>query len=97
MQCQNFTKTLKSHIENPLRGTCRLLKLFPQPIISVYLHNDAKVLHQRRPEESVEELKRQMAIFDKFNYSLRLQTKGREKDLQKVLELISVKLLQDWY
>jgi len=87
--------TLMKHV--PLKFKKLLLKLFPRPTISIYLHNDAETLHQRRPEEPINELQRQMEIFDKFDYSLRLQTTNKQKDIQKVTDFVFSKLLQDWY
>jgi len=73
-----------------------LLSLFPKPTISVYLHNDAEILHQRRPEEPVMELDRQMNIFRKFNYSLTLKTDDKNLTKEKSINYIFSKLLRDW-
>lgn len=74
-----------------------LLSFFPQPTISVLLYNSSEILHQRRPEESIPELERQIAIFDKFRYSLRLKTEEKEKDFQQVAALVITELLKGWY
>ncbi len=74
-----------------------LLGLFPKPTISIYLYNDPEVLHQRRPEESIPELKRQMEIFEKFRYSLRLKTINKESNLKIVLTIVSNNLLMNWW
>ena len=87
--------TLMKHV--PLSFKKILLKLFPKPTISVFLYNEPETLHQRRPEEPVKELERQMNIFNKFRYSLRLKTTNKEEDFGKVINFISSKLLREWY
>ena len=72
------------------------LSLFPKPTISIYLHNDAEILHQRRPEEPIIELNRQMNIFDQFNYSLTLKTNDKNLTQKKSINYIFSKLLRDW-
>jgi len=74
-----------------------LYSLFPKPTISVLLFNTPEVLHQRRPEETVQELQRQMDIFNKLSYNLRLETTDREENKKAVLDLVMTKLLVDWY
>lgn len=71
--------------------------LFPKPSISVLLHNTPEILHQRRPEESIAELQRQMIIFNQLRYDLRLETKNMEEDKRKVLDFVTSRLLIDWY
>lgn len=41
-----------------------LLSLFPIPSLTFYLYNDAEVLYERRKQQSVEELERQMKMFE---------------------------------
>jgi len=64
------------------------LSLFPKPTISIYLYNDAKILHQRRPEESIEELERQMNIFKCFKYTYSIKTDDEKEDTERVLSFI---------
>ncbi len=73
-----------------------LLSLFPRPTISIYLYHEPEVLHQRRPEESIPELKRQMEIFGKFKYSLKLKTEEKEIIRAKTSEFILSHLLKNW-
>src|SRR3989344_861252 len=81
----------------PLWWKKLLYALFPKPTLSVLLYNNPEVLHQRRPEESIPELQRQMDIFNKLQYDLRLETKNQEEDTWKVLNFVTSRLLEDWY
>ena len=74
-----------------------LLKLFPKPTLSILLYNDSKILHKRRPEESVKELERQMHIFDQMNYSLKIKTVNKEKDSNLAIKFVVERLLWDWW
>jgi len=74
-----------------------LLGLFPKPTISIYLYNSAQTLHERRPEESVSELDRQMAIFNKFNYDLKIKTLNKEKNRDIIINHISSYLMRNWW
>lgn len=80
----------------PLGWRKLLYSLFPKPTISVLLYNTPEVLHQRRPEEPVVELQRQMEIFDTLRYDLRVETKDQEEDKWKVIDFVTGKLLVDW-
>lgn len=73
-----------------------LLSLFPKPTLSIYLHNDAGILHQRRPEEPIIELDRQMEIFNQFNYSLILKTDHKNSVKKKIIDYTFSRLLHDW-
>ncbi|MDO8510930.1 MAG: nucleotidyltransferase family protein [Nanoarchaeota archaeon] len=81
----------------PLWWRKLLYSLFPRPTISVLLYNTPEVLHQRRPEETIAELQRQMDIFNKLNYDLRMGTKSQEEDKWKVIGFVTSRLLVDWY
>ena len=70
---------------------------FPKPTISILLYNDAAVLHERRKEESIEELQRQLDILDKRNYTMRVKTVDKRKDTQKVVDLVMTELLKNWW
>ncbi len=73
-----------------------LYALFPKPTLSILLYNTPEVLHQRRPEETVAELQRQMDIFNTLRYDLRVQTNNPEEDKWKVVEFVMAKLLVNW-
>lgn len=73
-----------------------MYSLFPKPTLTVLLHNTPEILHQRRPEETIAELERQMAIFNQLNYDLRVETKNQEEDQRKVIDFVFGKLLVDW-
>src|SRR3989344_91577 len=70
---------------------------FPRPLFSVLLYNDAEVLHQRRSEESVEELRRQMDILMQRPYTLRVMTMDREKDTARIIDVLVTELLRTWW
>lgn len=72
------------------------LRLFPNPTVSILLYNSPEVLNQRRPEESIPELERQMAIFNRLKYSLKVPTENQEKDIGMVREFVLIKLMRSW-
>ncbi len=74
-----------------------LMGLFPRPTLNILLYNSSEVLHQRRPKETVEELERQLSIFNKLTYDLKLKTTDGIKDQQKINELVLYKMLREWY
>lgn len=74
-----------------------LLSLFPRPTISIYLYHEPEVLHQRRPEESIPELKRQMDIFEKFKYDLQIKTTSPNKENPEILFFLLNYLLRNWW
>jgi len=74
-----------------------LFSLFPKPTTSVLLYNTPEILHQRRPEETIAELQRQMDIFNRLKYDLRLETRSMEEDMRKVLDFATSRLLVNWY
>jgi thymidylate kinase len=73
-----------------------LLHLFPKPTISIYLYNTPETLHQRRPKEPIEELKRQMDIFEQFHYSLQLKTTDKKTEIE-ANEFVMKWQLRNWY
>ncbi|MDP3698733.1 MAG: hypothetical protein Q8R47_04035 [Nanoarchaeota archaeon] len=81
----------------PLWWKKELYSFFPKPTISILLYNTPEILHQRRPAETIQELQRQMGIFNKLRYDLRVETKSFEEDKQKVLDFVITQLLIDWY
>lgn len=74
-----------------------LASLFPKPTLSIFLHNTPEVLQARRPEESIEELQRQLAIFNRQEYSLRLKTEEGKKDSEKVITFVLTELMKRWW
>ena len=74
-----------------------LFSLFPTPTTSVLLYNTPETLHQRRPEETIAELQRQMSVFNQLRYDLRLETKSMEEDKRKALDFVVSRLLVNWY
>lgn len=71
-----------------------LLSIFPKPTINIFLYNTAEVLHERRLEESVDELNRQLEIFNKFKYSLRVKTEDKERDTNKIISFVVREMLK---
>ncbi len=86
---------LMQHV--PLFVKRGLYFLFPRPQFTIYLYNTPEVLHVRRPREPIEELRRQMNLFDRFTYSLRVQTSVPQKDVEYVLTEVFSYLLKNWY
>ena len=77
-----------------------LLKLFPNPNITFYLYQTAEVLHERRPEEPVHELKRQLNLFEALGKNrklLKIKTSDKAKDIQKVLTQVMEVIFKEWY
>jgi len=74
-----------------------LYSFFPRPTVSVLLYNTPEVLHQRRPAETIQELRRQMEIFNMLSYNLRLETKNVDENRKVVLDFVMTKMLVDWY
>jgi len=81
----------------PMRMKKFFAFFFPKPTISILLYNDAVVLHERRKEESVEELQRQLDILGKQDYTMRVRTMDKRKDTQKVVDLVMTELLKNWW
>lgn len=77
-----------------------LLRLFPRPTMTFYLHNSPEVLHERRPEETIEELQRQLELFDELKKYLQpivIQSDNQEENAARVQETVLTKLLKEWY
>ena len=47
-----------------------LTRLYPRPDLCFYLHQSAEVLHQRKAEQSLAELRRQLDVFDRYSDAL---------------------------
>ena len=73
-----------------------LLGLFPKPSITIYLHNAPEILHARRPEESIEELKRQLDLFDKIHADIKIKTASMRYDTTKAAEEVLKRLMINW-
>jgi len=78
-----------------------LYSLFPKPTIAIYLQGKAEILHQRRPEEPVRELERQMSIFRQLPHSLHslsLSTTERPAEATATaLNYILIRLMKEWW
>jgi thymidylate kinase len=70
--------------------------VFPKPTINILLYQDPKILHKRRPEESIIELQRQMQIFKRQKYSFVIKTTNFSQDKLKINHFVFKKLLQNW-
>jgi thymidylate kinase len=68
-----------------------LLAVFPKPTITFYFYNDAEILYERRKQQSVEELNRQMKLFkylvNKFK-AIPIKTTNFEKDLTGIKQQV---------
>ncbi|MEK6950823.1 MAG: hypothetical protein AABX13_03830 [Nanoarchaeota archaeon] len=89
---------LMKHV--PLALKKALLTLFPKPTLTFYLYQDPAILHQRRPQEPVEELQRQLSLFAELKRDLHLvkiKTRDIEKDGELVITTVLTYLYQKWY
>ena len=77
-----------------------LLSFFPKPTLTFYLHQDAQVLYGRRKQQSVEELERQMKLFDylskKFT-AVSVQTTSFEEDSAMIEEKVFTYFMRNRY
>jgi thymidylate kinase len=77
-----------------------LLSLFPTPTLTFYLHNEAQVLYGRRKQQSVEELERQMKLFDYLSKKFKavsIQTTSVEKDAAVIEEKVFTYFMKHRY
>lgn len=77
-----------------------LLSLFPRPTITFYLHQRPEILHQRRPQESVKELQRQLALFEKLKtrlHPIEIKTIDQRNDTDHIVTMVLTYLYQKWY
>jgi len=77
-----------------------MLYFFPLPTLSFYLHNTPEVLHQRREEESVEELRRQLVIFpllEKRFKPIHIITEDEQHDAERAIVTVMNYLCREWY
>ncbi|MBI2125167.1 ATP/GTP-binding protein [Candidatus Woesearchaeota archaeon] len=74
-----------------------LLWFLPKPPLTIFLYNTPEVLKERRPQENIDDLKKQLEIFNRFTYSLKLQTSGKEKRNLQALEFVESYLLRNWW
>lgn len=77
-----------------------LLSFFPRPTLTFYLHQDAKVLYGRRKQQSVEELERQMKLFDYLSKKLKavsVQTTSVEGDSAMIEENVFTYFMKNRY
>jgi thymidylate kinase len=84
----------------PLSLKKALLSLFPKPTLTFYLYQDPEILHQRRPQETVEELQRQLSLFAELKRNLQpieIKTRDVEKDVALVITTVLTYLYQKWY
>lgn len=73
-----------------------LLAFFPKPTITIYMYNTPEILHNRRPEESVEELERQLSLFEKINSDIKIKSANIKNDTKIAAEEVLKKLLINW-
>ena len=77
-----------------------LLSLFPKPSLTFYLRNDADILYNRRKQQSLAELERQMRLFGylsrKFK-AIEIKTTSFEKDSLAIEEAVFTYLMKNRY
>lgn len=89
---------LMKHVS--LRFKQFLLWFFPTPTMTFYLYNTPKILHQRREEEPVEELERQLQLFETFVqefHAEKIKTTDVETVQQQVFSTVISYLYREWY
>ncbi len=73
-----------------------LFSLFPRPTMTIFLSNTPEMLHQRRPEETIEELKRQLDLFKKIPADIQVKTENIKADNTRVAEEVLKLLMISW-
>ena len=89
---------LMKHVQKGIRSF--LFNLFPKPTITFYLYNNPELLRQRRPQESVEGLQRQLALFQELQPKLKaipIKTDDYNQTKEKVIVEVNRYLLRNWY
>lgn len=77
-----------------------LFQLFPKPTKTFYLYNSPKVLHERRQEESLENLQKQLIVFDQMKEYLnahKVLTDDTEKVQEEVFTEVMNYLYREWF
>jgi len=77
-----------------------LLCFFPRPTATFYLSNTADELHSRREEESIGELRRQLALFEKLQPILKTNniiTEDKKITEQTICKQVTDLLYREWY
>lgn len=77
-----------------------LLSFFPEPTLTFYLHQNAQVLYERRKQQSVEELERQMKLFEYLSRKFKaipVTTASLEKDSVVIEEKVFTYLMKNRY
>ncbi len=89
---------LMEHV--PFRFKSFLFRFFPVPTMTFLLYHSAEVLHERREEESVQELERQLALFEQMSELLPLKkilTNGTENVNEEVFATVMNYLYTEWF
>ena len=77
-----------------------MMWFFPKPTLTFYLYNTPEVLHERREEESVAELERQLGLFavlEKSVKPIKIKTTDPVKNKEEVLNRVMELLYKEWY
>ncbi len=74
-----------------------LLWFVPQPTLTLFLYNTPEVLKERRPAENIDDLRRQLEIFNRFAYSMKLETNSKDRNNAPALGYVETYLLRNWY
>ncbi len=80
-----------------------LTSFFPQPTLTFYAYNDAGVLHERRPQESLEGLQKQLRHFEEMQKRMgvsgsviRIRTEDKEQSAGKVRKKVMEYAYRNW-
>lgn len=77
-----------------------LLSFFPKPALTFYLYHDAEVLYERRKQQSVAELQRQMVLYEYLAgkvKAVRIKTTSIAKDHSKIEQEVFGYLMKERY
>ncbi len=93
---------LMEHV--PVRLKKFLASFFPLPTITFYVYQDAEVLHERRPAESLEGLQKQLRQFEEIrqrmgalgSITIRIRTEDKEQSARQVQERVMEYAYRNW-
>jgi thymidylate kinase len=69
----------------------------PKPTKTIYLWNKAEILHKRKPDHSLEDLKRQEMLFSELNKKIKplaIKSEKKEKTAEEVAEAVFAQIFE---
>ena len=73
---------------------------FPKPTLTFYLYNKPEILYKRKKEHTIEELKRQMKLFDYLQKNFKaekIKTDNISRNTKEISEIAFKRLLDMGY